>query len=225
MGGIFQNMDTSNRTKCIVVSGIDGSGKSTLLQMLKEELESDGLRIGYIWLRFNHYLTKVMHAIARLMGLSVKVHNDMGDVWQHRLYKSPFYCRVYIFATYIDCLVSRLKYDMASRGRDVMVVDRWIPDILVDLAVKTRLDNYIHCKWESRFLKIMPESAKVLLIDRNEETLLDCRLENRVDPEFRRRLEIYRLLCKSDSVTVIDNNGSISQAIELMDKAIGRNER
>lgn len=218
-------MDKDDRTKCIVVSGIDGSGKSTLLQALKAELEQDGMNVGYIWLRFNHYLTKVMHAVARIVGLSVKVHNEMGVVWQHRLYNNRCFCKLYIRTTYIDSLVSRLKYNRAAKGRDVMVVDRWIPDILVDLAVKTHLDEYIHKKWESRFMKIMPSGTKVLVIDRNEDALLGCRLENRVDPEFGRRLNIYRNLCDSYGVTTIDNNGTISQAMTLIDKAVGRYER
>lgn len=32
-------MDSSNRTQCIVVSGIDGSGKSTIIESLKKDLE------------------------------------------------------------------------------------------------------------------------------------------------------------------------------------------
>ena len=72
--------------KCIIISGIDGSGKSTIINETHKVLESEGKQVGYIWLRFNHYLTKGMHAIARVLGLSVKVHNEMGNVWQHRLY-------------------------------------------------------------------------------------------------------------------------------------------
>lgn len=213
-------MGKGNRTKCIVVSGIDGSGKSTLLEALKAELEHKGLRVGYIWLRFNHYLTKVMHAAARMLGLSVKVHNEMGDVWQHRLYKNRMFCKLYIRTTYLDTLISRLKYNRAAKGKDVMVVDRWIPDIIVDLVVKTHMDDYMHHKWESRFMEIIPAGAKVLVIDRNEVALLGCRLENRVDPEFGRRLGIYRRLCESERVAVIDNNGTIAQAIELIHNVI-----
>ena len=88
--------------KCIIISGIDGSGKSTIIDQVKKTIEADGNRVGYIWLRMNHYLTKCMHALARVLGLSVKVNNEMGNVWQHRLYKSQAFCSLYILTTYID---------------------------------------------------------------------------------------------------------------------------
>lgn len=94
-------MDSSNRTQCIVVSGIDGSGKSTIIESLKKDLEKDGKHVGYIWLRFNHYLTKGMHALARLLGLSVHVQNEMGVVWQHQFYKSQIFCR-FLYHYYIS---------------------------------------------------------------------------------------------------------------------------
>ena len=127
--------------KCIIISGIDGSGKSTVIEHTKTDLESDGNQVGYIWLRMNHYLTKCMHALARVLGLSVKVHNEMGDVWQHRLYRSQLFCSLYILTTYLDSLISRLKYNRIAKRNDIVICDRWIPDILVDLATKThRLD-------------------------------------------------------------------------------------
>lgn len=198
--------------KCVIISGIDGSGKSTIIDRIKTDLEADGKRVGYVWLRMTHYLTKCMHAIARVLGLSVKVHNEMGDVWQHRLYKSQTFCTVYIVATYLDSWVSRLKYDRIAKGKDVVICDRWITDILVDLATKTHRSNFLDSKWPQRFMKILPEGAKMFVIVRNTGDLLGCRLENRVDPDFGFRLGIYEELCKKDYVTMVDNNGTIADS-------------
>lgn len=59
--------------KYIIISGIDGSGKTTVINALQERLQRQGARASYIWMRYNHYLIKVMNAIARLLGLSVKM--------------------------------------------------------------------------------------------------------------------------------------------------------
>ena len=200
--------------KCIIISGIDGSGKSTIINETQKSLNSKGKRVGYIWLRFNHYLTMVMHAIARVLGLSVKVHNEMGDVWQHRLYKNQAFCSLYILTTYLDTWVSRLKYNRMAKNKDIVICDRWITDILVDLATKTHRKNFLDSKWPNRFLKILPENAKMFVVVRNTEALMDCRLENRVDPDFLFRLEIYQDLCKKEYVTVVDNNGTIEDSVK-----------
>ncbi len=103
-------MGKCNRPQCLVISGIDGSGKSTIIDATRRHLQQDGKNVGYIWLRFNHYLTKCMHALARIIGLSVKVQNEMGCVWQHRFYTNCFFCKLYVLATYLDSWASRLKY-------------------------------------------------------------------------------------------------------------------
>lgn len=209
MGTNFKRM-----AKCIIISGIDGSGKSTIINETKRGLESEGKQVGYIWLRFNHYLTKCMHAIARVIGLSVKVHNEMGDVWQHRLYKNQAFCSLYIVTTFLDSWVSRLKYNKMAKGNDVVICDRWITDILVDLATKTHREDFLNSRWPARFLRILPKNTKMFVVVRNQEALMDCRLENRVDPDFQLRLGIYQELCKKDYVTIIDNNGTIENSVK-----------
>lgn len=199
--------------KCIIISGIDGSGKSAIIDGLKRILEADGEKVGYIWLRMNHYLTKGMHAVARIIGLSVKVHNEMGDVWQHRLYKSHAFCLLYVFTTYLDSWISRLKFNKIAKGHDVVICDRWIPDILIDLATKTHRNDFLDSKWTGRFMKILPGDARMFVVVRNTQAVMDCRLENRVDPDFDYRLGIYEELCKKDYVTVIDNNSSIENSV------------
>lgn len=83
-----------------------------------------------------------MHALARLLGLSVHVQNEMGVVWQHQFYKSQIFCRFYIITTYLDSWISRIRYNKAAYKQDVVICDRWICDILVDLATKTHNKDF-----------------------------------------------------------------------------------
>lgn len=110
--------------KYLVISGIDGSGKTSVINALKEELERQGHSTQYIWMRFNHYSVKVMNALARVLKLSVPVHNDFGDVWEHRLYKSPLFCKIYVWCSYIDNRIARRK--ALKLDADFIICDRWV---------------------------------------------------------------------------------------------------
>lgn len=221
MERIRKTMDKSNRQpRCVVISGIDGSGKTTVINQLQSDLKEQGLRTAYIWLRFNHYLAKVMHAMARLLGLSVKVHSEMGETWQHQFYKSPIFCDLYIITTYIDTYLSKIKYNRAAKGYDIVICDRWITDIIVDLATKTHRSHFINGKWAKRFLKILPENALLFVVYRETQDVVDCRLENKVDPDFQFRLDIYKRLLGKNFIHPVDNRGTISNSISQIKEVL-----
>lgn len=199
--------------ECLIISGIDGSGKSTIIDATQKALEAEGKIVGYIWLRFNYYLTKGMNAIARVLGLSVKVHNEMGHVWQHRFYKSKVFCKLYVLTIYLDTWVSRLKFDRMAKGKDVVICDRWVTDILADIATKSHNLSFLDGKWPARFLRILPKETKMFVVVRNQNALLDCRLENRVDPDFPIRMKVYEKLCGKPYIIVVDNNGTIEESV------------
>lgn len=50
-----------------------------------------------------------MNALARVLGLSVKVHNEMGDIWEHRLYKMPWFCKLYVWCSYLDNKIANAR--------------------------------------------------------------------------------------------------------------------
>lgn len=221
MERICKTMDKSYRQpRCVVISGIDGSGKTTVINQLESELKGQGLRTAYIWLRFNHYFTKIMHAIARLLGLSVKVHSEMGETWQHQFYKSPIFCNLYIITTYIDTCISKIKYNRAAKGHDIVICDRWITDIIVDLATKTHRSHFIDGKWAERFLKILPKNACLFVVYRETQAVVDCRLENKVDPDFQFRLDIYKRLLEKKFIHPVDNRATISNSISQIKEVL-----
>lgn len=200
--------------KCIVISGIDGSGKTTVINALKENLTQQGYRVSYIWLRFNHYLAKAMHLFARMSGLSIPKDNEMGHVWQHQFYKSKLFCWLYIRATYVDTLISRLKYNKVAKGSDVVICDRWVTDILVDLATKTHDKDFIHSKWTKRFIRIMPKESRLFIVHRNISDVLECRIENQIDPDFKLRMNVYEDIKHLSPFLVVGNNGTVENSVQ-----------
>lgn len=198
-------------TKYIIISGIDGSGKTTVINELKKVLHTNGNSVGYIWMRYNHYLVKGMNALARLFRLSVKVHNAMGEVWEHRLYKNLLFCKLYIWCSYIDNLFARRK--VVGMEYDYVICDRWVNDILIDLGAECRFSNILGSKWYEYFHKILPENSIQFVVKRDLQDILDCRVENHTNPDFKYRYELYQRLMEKDDIFVIDNTGSVKNSV------------
>lgn len=205
-------------TKCIVISGIDGSGKTTVINALKVELEKDGSTVDYIWMRYNHYLVKFMNALARVLGLSVKVHNEMGYVWEHRLYKKPWFCKLYVRCSYIDNWFSKRK--VTKLKSNYVICDRWINDILIDLGAECRMMDILDNKWYRKFHKLLPKDSYEFVVKRNLDDVLGCRVENHTNPDFQSRLELYGKLMEKEGINVVDNTGRIEESVNQILKAL-----
>ena len=201
----------------LVISGIDGSGKTTIIEEVRAHLSSNNIKTFYIWLRFNHYFCKVMHALARLLKLSVKKPSYRGHSWFHEFYRSKIFCAFYIRMTYLDTIIGCLKFRFrlfANKNAQYIICDRWVPDVLVDLAVKTHLEDFLDTIWYHRFMKLMPSDATKILIVRNTNELVACRDENAEDPDFIFRNRLYQKLQQKPEINVVDNNGPIDTTVK-----------
>ncbi|MDD2336059.1 MAG: hypothetical protein PHD01_05750 [Geobacteraceae bacterium] len=203
--------------KFIVVSGIDGSGKTTIINCLKQRLEENGVKPHYIWLRYNHLIIKPVHALCRLVGLSRRHDSSRGQVWRHEFYRSQLFCSLYIYLTWFDTWFGRLKLAWQLRNIDASVVicDRWVNDILIDLAVDSRRADFLESSWTERFHRIVPVGTKNFLIVRDNNAVLNCRPECQDDPDFEFRKNMYGQLQEIPSnIIVLFNDGSVEQTVD-----------
>ena len=205
-------------TKYIIISGVDGSGKTTVINNLKLKLENEGNTVDYIWMRYNHYMIKVMNGLARLLRLSVKTHNEMGDVWEHRLYKIPIFCKLYVWCSYIDNKIAKRK--VVGLRSDYVICDRWVNDILIDLGAECRFNDILDSKWYKKFHSILPPQSYQFVVIRDRQAVLDCRIENNVNPDFPYRFILYQKLAKKYDVYVGDNSGTIEESVEQVMEVI-----
>lgn len=207
----------------IIISGIDGSGKTTVINELTRTLEARGKSTEYIWMRFNHYSVKVMNMLARMMGLSVKVHNAFGDVWEHRLYKNRLFCKVYVWCSYIDNVIARKK--ALKLDADYIICDRWVNDTMIDLGAECRIDDILDSKWFGKFQSILPENSFQFVVVRNKKDVVDCRVENTTNPDFPYRYALYEKLMKKRNINVVDNTGTIVESVNQILKTLNKEEK
>jgi hypothetical protein len=205
-------------TQFIVISGIDGCGKTTVINELRNKLEREGLTTRYEWLRYNHRLVRPVHALSRLVGLSRRYTIGDRRVWRHEFHRSPLFSSFYIALTWLDAWLGRLilAAKLMFRRADVVVCDRWVPDILVDLAVDTRRRGLLRSKWLLRFARLLPPGTRQYMIVRNAKRMLSSRpdVEEDLSRSFRHRL--YRRLGRNANIVQIGNNGSVDTAVDAI---------
>ncbi len=204
-------------TDYIIISGLDGVGKTTIIKSLQNELDSRGFSTQYIWLRYNHYLVKPVHGFCRLVGLSRKrVNADGKIVWRHEFYRSKLFCKLYIFLTYLDTLFSRVKvwFFTTIITPDILICDRWVYDVLIDLAVDTRTPELLESNWFKLFSLIIPLRAKQYIIKRDYENILIARPEYLNDHDFEHRKLLYEKLEQKEKPIAVENNSSVSRVVK-----------
>ncbi len=205
-------------TRFIVISGIDGCGKTTLIRELRNRLEREGLTTRYEWLRYNHRLVRPVHGLSRLVGLSRCYRTPDQSMWRHEFYRSRLFCSFYILLTWLDVWLGRLilAVRLRSDNVDVVVCDRWVQDILVDLAVDTRRRDLLAGTWHSRFTRILPPGVRQYLIVRDSESVVSARPDVRQDVSHSFRQKLYGRLERSPDVVVVQNNGTVEAAVDAI---------
>ena len=209
--------------KVIVLTGIDGSGKTLYARKLVKALHEQGVKAKYVWLRFNHFFSKPLLAFCRLVGLTRYEFVGGHRLGYHEFYRFPPIAIAYIFLQWIDTLWSTFwKIYLPSRllGQ-VVVCDRYLYDILVDLAVDTGKNN-IFSSWIARiFLALLPKDSRVFLLMRDRGKILEVRPEICYDYTIEQRLKLYSRIVKDHRVEVINNNGSREETFEILKRSLG----
>lgn len=210
----------------IVVSGVDGSGKTSVIDQLQLELENNNIQTRYIWLRYNHYLSKFVLAFCRFTGLTRYIHFTDSRVVYHDFYRSKVISWMFITTTFIDTFfVSLFKvYIPRLFSSKVIVCDRWIYDIMVDLEVDTHI-KFSNDGWLKKiFMSLLPADAPCYLISRDMDKVRKERDESLNDDNFPIRCELYKRHSEDDRLIIVDNNGTIDMSVQQIYKKFDKTE-
>lgn len=207
------------RGRIIAVSGIDGCGKTTVIEELKARLIEQNKPVHYVWMRYNHYLTKPLLAFCRLVGLTWYEPDD-PRVGYHEFYRSGIVSWLFIFLTFLDTFGASFfcVYIPAFVFGKTVICDRWIPDIIVDLGVDTRQPVRPSVFWVKMFLALVPRKARCFALVRESSEVEKARSEHQIDKNYPLRRDLFSRLGTFSLIKEIDNNSSIDVPVsEILD--------
>lgn len=203
-------------TRIISFSGVDGCGKTTIIEGIRSALEAQGYETSCVWLRYNHYLTKFLHAYCRITGYTRYEYFGNLRIGYHEFHRSRIISFLEVALTLIDTFFSTLilVYVPWLLSNRIIICDRWIPDILIDLSVDTRWDLDRRRLWVKLFWKLVPKHAKCFIIDRNTASLEKARPQHIHDMNYESRLHLFKESSQYPRIITIENNMGISEAVQ-----------
>jgi hypothetical protein len=149
-----------------------------------------------------------------VIGLTRYEYSDGVRVGYHDFYRSRLLSWMFVSFTYIDTLLVSilLVYLPSLQSSRVLVCDRWVLDIMIDLEIDTRIRFSSGGRLEKLFRNLMPKGSQCYLIKRDQKAVLRSRPANARDRNFKRRWELYEEYAVRPWVTVIVNNAAIEDA-------------
>ena len=207
------------RVFCIY--GPDGSGKSSASEYIRSILERRyGLKSKILWLRNNHYFTKLPLLLSKIMG---HTHYDIYDGYRVGYYtfqKNYLVKGLYILCRLIDTVICRYFIILPNLvfTKSFIVIDRFIPDIIVDTSLYSGIQLHDTFLFDI-FVFLNPKSS-FIYIESSPEFLKSVRPENAKDKYFDMRIKMYKEITNKLPTCILKNNSTIVSLFEKIDEVV-----
>lgn len=210
--------------KFIYITGCDGTGKSTQARLLIDQLRSQGVKTQHVWLRFPFLFSIPLLAYARLRGFSwyentAGVRHGYWNFRHSRLLRNWLPWTILIDAT----LTAVYKIYFPLLQEKTVVCERFVFDMLVDLAVGND-DPDLH-RWlpGKLFFHLIPCDAKIILFDLDSEVIRERRADLKFDRLLETRLSMFRCLALDSFLTISSDNKSVNEINKIILKELDFN--
>jgi hypothetical protein len=168
-------------------------------------------------------ITKPLLGICRLLGLTRYEHINGIRVGYHEFYRSRIIAWLFVYFQYLDAvLATRLHVGpgMADKRR-VLILDRFVYDILIDLMIDTRIEKLDQTWIGRKLVALMPDDSITIPVVRGVDALLEARPESRVDRNFFNRLNLYEQIMERQSLLPLVNDSSLDELLSSARERIG----
>ncbi len=202
-------------------AGVDGVGKTTLLNHLTPLLAETGKQPRCVWIRYNHYFSKLVLGIARFLGVthSVKINGKVVHKY-HLFRRHPLLSRLFIWSKAVDTVIAsifKIWIPLVVNRQTIVLCDRWIPDILIDLRVETGFEN-LEQTLPGRWLCFLMMYAEIIVLTADKATLLSRREENRFDPYLSDRVKQYTTLAQKFGFPLVQTDDLLQTVAAVIDR-------
>jgi thymidylate kinase len=213
-------------SELIALCGIDGTGKSTQASLLQDRLRASGRSSEVLWCRWDPLLARpAIRLLDRLSGGGAKAPagsvsdgagGDSRRALKRRLLSSSLVRRLWTGLMVLDYgLQVAPKLMRARRSADVVIVDRYRHDVLIDLSAGGELVRAPKVlSW------LLPEPDLILVLDVDEETALARKPDSLDLTYLRERRRLYGELALSPTAVLIDASESTEAVSEAVARAI-----
>ena len=194
----------------IYITGCDGTGKTTQAQLLLVQLLAQGVKARVLWLRFPFFISIPLLAYARLKGYSwIEVVDGVRHgYWDFRsswLMKNIFPWFLLVDAT----LASLIKIYFPMKFGSTIICERFVLDMLVDLAVATQDMGVFNSYPGMLFIRLLPTGSRRIALELDGKMIQERRADLKSDRKLTLRIQAYQRLCEEYSIPMISSQASI----------------
>lgn len=217
--------------KIVCIVGSDGSGKSTLAKYVVEMLSQEGHKPLLMWSRYNHFFSKPLLALARVLGRSPREKHE-GVVFGYHHFNVWYLKWPFILLQCLDVnILVRWQLWRARKKGTLLVFERspWdtLADVMLDVMGREE-EPSTSAKaaglpvWVARSMVSTMKGSQVFLITRPVAQIIESRPTMQYDRDLARKIANYDHLAELFGWIRIDNSGSLERSQALLREKIVR---
>lgn len=199
----------------IILSGPDGTGKSTILKALQDNYNSKGISSNQIWLRFNHYFSRLINLIGRISGKSYYNKYEWGKIGYHD-YEGiiGFFYVIFIFIDHVIFLIF-FKSNYLKKNQ-FYLIDRYIVDTMADLIVDTGRKNLVYFLF-GPLLKRELILSHFFILECDKENVFKRRPDILHDKKYNYKIKAFNEISSKYNIVKIDTGrNSVIETVNLI---------
>lgn len=214
------------KNKFICIIGIDASGKTTLAKGLVNKLNQKGIRAKHVWGGYECYVLRPLVYIGEKLFLH---GSDPFEDYSHyhntiqKTAENSIISNLYRNLTLIEYLFQIFfKIQIPLLLGKAIVSDRYVYDIIINLAVNLGYSDEELKRHLKRFMRICPKPNLVIFINTPPEVAFKRKNDIPSLKYLELREKFYLSIADEYNVMVLDGNKNLNELEEIItNKVIG----
>lgn len=209
-GRTYKQTGLNRATICL--SGPDGIGKTTHAILLKQYFEKRSLRTKIIWGRWPAFFSYGPIFLGKLLGLNKRLNTkeSRGRIVTHEYYKMPPIAKLWSMLMIVDIIFYNfLRLKIAKIQHNIIILDRFILDILVDIMYETKNPKLSNSMLGTVYIKVANKFSINLILDA-PSTIPYLRKAELTISELEQRRKLYQKFGNMSKSKLINASGPIS---------------